>query len=475
MLELVEDTRFRVAIVGRPNVGKSTIFNKLCGGKSYAIADSTPHTTRDYQESVATLFGSDFTVIDTAGVDNIDKLLQQTEDVLLTADMALVVTDAKEPLTAVDIRLGNYALKKGIPCIHVLNKCESLFNNNDDNQDVATTLEKNTMHLGLPVQVSAEFGYGLEDLYSLIRPLELRHKCINELRQLRLEQNRDAANADSQNTTLSRAEDEVDQNLIRLALIGQTNVGKSTMLNKLIGRERVIVSSEPGTTRDTIEMRCIYKDRRMLVADTAGLRKKKWLTDRIAELSHEDAMRTIRFANVVVLLVDANQPLTREDLRIADMISQEGRAIVIAANKWDQITSPYETASHMEQRVITSLAQLRGIAVVVCSGLTGKNLDLLMTKCVDAFERWNRRIPTGPLNRFLEKFLQTIHLPSSFPSIKYITQTGIRPPTFAVFFTKQAELPQQLERQIVNAIREEFSLEGVPIRLVQRKMTRTKR
>lgn len=264
-------------------------------------------------------------------------------------------------------------------------------------------------------------------------------------------------------------EDVSKEKEIRLAIIGQTNVGKSTLVNQLIGKERVLVSDIPGTTRDTIQVKCMYQNRNILICDTAGLRKDKYVDNKIEEDSLSDSLRTIKYANVIILVVDSNGELTQQDLTIAAMTEREGRGLIIAANKWDIVTEPYKIADTFERKITESLSQIKGVKVVVCSALTGKNIALLVQEAIKTFDRWNFRVTTGELNRFVEQFLQAQSFqPQEFPKIRYITQVESRPPTFAVFFGRAKSLPKPFERQLVNAIREKYDLDGIPFRVIQR-------
>jgi GTP-binding protein len=488
VLRVVEDDKLRVAIVGRPNVGKSTLFNSIVGGYK-AIADKTPGVTRDCQEGFGTLnmrfkgermikqfdiysheLGKqiELTVVDTPGADNIDRMIVQTEDSLQSAHVAMLVTDYKDGPHNWDYKLAQYLRTRDMPVIHVLNKCDNLILHM--NTDDIDTSNHHLDGLGKPIFISAEHKLGLSEIARALHPfyvaLRLR-KSISE-----------RLSFSTRSEKSIQQETEQDDTTMRLALVGRANVGKSTMLNKLIGKERVVVSSIPGTTRDTIELTTTYmhddQQYRIILADTAGIRKIKHIADdRVQMLSHEDTMRTIRFANVVCLLVDGQEPLTAEDLDIARMIEQEGRGLIVVANKWDLVKDPYVIANRIEETVASSLSQVKGLSVVVCSALTGKNLPLVIRKCIECYKRWNARIPTSKLNAFLEKFLTTQSFPAYYPKIQYAAQVSIRPPRFAFFFKgRETELPQQFERQLLNAIRNEFNLDGVPLRSIQKSKTK---
>lgn len=304
--------------------------------------------------------------------------------------------------------------------------------------------------MGKPIPVSAETQLGFQSIYQALKPLYLSHELKRKF----------------ENT---EAEPYFNDREIRLAIIGQTNVGKSTMVNQLIGKERVLVSDIPGTTRDTIQVKCMYKDRSILLCDTAGLRKDKYIENKIEEDSLRDSLRTIKYANVIILVVDSQSELTQQDLKIATMTEREGRGLIIAANKWDLISEPYRIADTIEKKVTDSLSQIKGIKVVVCSSLTGKNIELLINEAINVYDKWNFRITTGELNRFVETFLiaQSFQ-PQNFPKIHYITQVESRPPTFAVFFARAKSMPRSFERQLINAIREKYQLDGIPFRIIQK-------
>jgi GTP-binding protein len=493
IVTLERDDGFRVAVIGRPNTGKSTLFNALTG-RYHAIADKVAGVTRDCQEGHGRLqlgfkvmgqFGKyvethrpraiECTFIDTPGADNIDRMIVQTENSIKSADLAIIVTDYRAGIQDWDIQIARYAMIKGVPAIHVANKCDQMHVEELD-------LESHTLPgLGTPIPVSSERKYGLGDLAYVLQPFYTRFLMRKHLKKVNAffdgetsELRESAINLKEEQEKLEKesSKDEVDDETIRLAIIGRANVGKSTMLNQLIGTERVVVSPIPGTTRDTIEVKGVSMGRRILLADTAGIRKFKHIhQDRVQLLSAEDALRTIRYSHVVILLIDSMEPLTNEDLDIAAMIEKEGRGIVIGANKWDLVKEPFVVASEIEKKVVNSLSQIQGLSVVVCSGLKRTNLKLLMKKAIECFDKWNMRIPTSRLNDFVQKYIESKQFPASFPKIQYMTQVNTRPPTFAIFFKRGEELPRNFERQILNAIRTEFGFDGVPIRIIQKSST----
>jgi GTP-binding protein len=497
VVQMEPDDKLRIAIIGRPNTGKSTLFNALTG-RYHAIVDKKAGVTRDCQEGTAQMKVSykvlgnlakkvsqkkptaiECTMIDTPGADNIDRMIIQTEESVKSADLAIILTDYKSGIQEWDIQIARYAMLRGIPAIHVVNKCDNI-------PEVDYELEDHELPgLGKPIPVSAEKKYGLQDLTYIIQPFYTRHLMNQFLKDVeykkhreeqQLDEQEEEENLEEEEETETEQKNETELDTLRLAIIGRANVGKSTMLNQLIGKESVVVSPIPGTTRDTIEVNGMALGRRILLADTAGLRKQKHIyDDRVQMLSAEDALRTIKYSHVCILLIDSMQPLTSEDLEIAAMIEREGRGLVIGANKWDLITEPYSVAQDIESKVIKSLSQIQGLSVVVCSGMKGKNVKLLMQKAIECFDKWNFRVSTARLNSFIQQYLATKQLPASFPKIQYLTQVSSRPPTFAVFFKRGEELPRNFERQITNAIRTEFGLDGIPVRIVQKSTTVTSR
>lgn len=382
----------------------------------------------------------------------------------------MLITDYREGLHQWDRKLAQFLINRDMPIIHVLNKCDNILGIEDSD------LEKHQLEgLGRPLLLSAEHKLGLGELAQAIHPFYAAYRLRRSL-----DQRFQVSKTNEKYAPDTKPDEKIDTTL-RLALIGRANVGKSTMLNKLIGQERVVVSSVPGTTRDTIELATSYehdgKIYQIHLADTAGLRKKKHIADdRVQTLSHEDTIRTIRYANVVCLLVDAQEPLTAEDIDIARMVEQEGRGMIVAANKWDVVKEPYVIANRIENTVTNTLSQVKGLSVVVCSALTGKNLALVIRKALECYKKWDLRIPTAKLNAFLEQYLSTQSLPAYFPKVQYITQVSTRPPKFAIFFKgREVVLPTQFERQLLNAIRDEFDLGGIPIRIIQKSRTKMKK
>ena len=440
-----------VAIIGRPNVGKSTLFNRLVGRRT-ALVHPTPGVTRDRREGAARLAGLEFTVIDTAGLeeaasDTLDASIQsQTHRAMADADVALLLIDARAGVTPLDRHFVDWARRSQTPVVLVANKCEG-------RSGQAGMLEAYELGLGDPVPVSAEHGEGMADLRDALAPFVVE----------------DEAAADA---TDDEDLDEEDQGgPLRLAIVGRPNVGKSTLINRLVGDERVVTGPEPGVTRDAIAVEWQWRDMAVRLFDTAGMRRHARVHETLEHLSVGDTERAIRFAHVVVLMMDGEMVAERQDLTIARRVVEEGRALVIAVNKWDLIDDRRETLSKLEDRLERSLPQARGVPVVRLSALTGAGVERLMPAVARVYGLWNRRLPTGPLNRWLENMIAR-HPPPVVQGrrlrLRYITQVKARPPTFALFASRPKALPESYIRYLVNALREDFDLEAVPIRLLPR-------
>ena len=452
---------YTVAIIGRPNVGKSTLFNRLVG-KRVAIVDDQPGVTRDRREGKATLSDLKFTVIDTAGLENVHddsleaRMRQQTEAAFLEADIALLLIDARTGVTPIDEHFVQWLRRHETPVIIVANKCEGA-------QGQSGLLECYALGLGEPVPLSAEHGEGMVDLYNALQP------------------HVDAAKANAA-YTLSKLTDsgkESDDEIInahplQLAIVGRPNVGKSTMVNTLLGEDRMLTGPEAGITRDSISIPWTHGGREFNLIDTAGLRRRARVNEKVEALSGAETRRAIDYAQVVVLVLDANDMLEKQDLTIARNIIEEGRALILAVNKWDTIKDRGAALDKLHDRLQTSLPQVRGIPVVTVSGQTGRGLDKMLDAVLDVYEVWNRRVPTAKLNRWLEEILEH-HQPPLISGrrskVRYITQPKTRPPTFALFVSHEKGLPESYIRYMANALREDFDLWGVPLRLIVRKGT----
>jgi GTPase len=437
---------FTVAIVGRPNVGKSTLFNRLVG-KRLALVDDTPGVTRDRREGEGRLGPLRFRVIDTAGLEEADpkslegRMRRQTERAIGQADVALLLIDAREGVTPLDRHFANWLRGAGVPIVLVANKSEG--------RDAALAAgEAYALGLGDPLPISAEHGEGLADLHDALAPF---------------------AAAAGERLPEEAAADEP----LRLAVVGRPNAGKSTLVNRLIGEERMLTGPEPGITRDAIAVPWRWNGRPVELFDTAGLRRRARITAKLERLSAADALRAVDFAHVVVLLLDAAAPLEKQDLTIGRRALDEGRGLVIAVNKWDLVEDPRAAMALVRDRLRSSLPQGEGAPVVTFSALSGKGVEKLMPAAFQVYDRWRSRVPTAELNRWLEDVLER-HPPPLGASgrrvrIRYMTQAKARPPTFVAFASAPAALPEAYLRYLRRGLRETFGLGGAPIRLLLRK------
>jgi GTP-binding protein len=443
---------FTIAIIGRPNVGKSTLFNRLVGQK-LALVDDEPGVTRDRREGEARLGDLQFTIIDTAGLDEGEKgsltarMQEQTETAIKLADALMFVVDARTGLTPTDRAFADFARRADKPVLLLANKSEG-------KQGDAGAMEAYALGLGDPIQVSAEHGEGMGDLYQALRALL----------PARAEDAEGDDDADGDAETDKRG-------AIRVAIVGRPNAGKSTLINHLLGEERLLTSPDAGTTRDSIAVEIDWKGSSFRVFDTAGLRRRSRIEEKLEKLSVADALRAVRFAEVVVLLMDAQHRFEEQDLRIADLIEREGRALVIAVSKWDlvegkpgQITALRTDADHW-------LPQVAGVPIVAVSGFTGEGVDGLMQAIEKAYAVWNKRVPTSALNRWFEGAISANPPPAVSGrrlKLNYITQTKARPPSFVLFCSRADAVPQSYLRYLTNSIREAFDLPGTPVRITLR-------
>lgn len=458
MLKPVAPMGLTIAIVGRPNVGKSTLFNRLVG-KRTALVHDLPGVTRDRREGAGRLYDLDFTVIDTAGLEEASaaslagRMRAQTEAAIAAADAVLFLIDARAGVTPTDRAFADVVRKAGKPVVLVANKSEG-------RRQAAGVYEAFGLGLGEPVEVSAEHGEGLADLHDALRDA------------LPAAGAQPPAGADEAAEEEPPAqESEAPRRPIRVAVVGRPNAGKSTLVNRLIGSERLLTGPEAGITRDAIAVEAAWEGRDFLVFDTAGLRRRSKIDDTIEKLSVSDALEAIRFAEVVVLLMDATAPFEEQDLRIADLVEREGRALVIGLNKWDLRAGEPGAITRLRAEADHRLPQLKGVPVVAVSGLTGTGLDRLMRAVVDIHTIWNRRVATNPLNRWLTGAIGA-HPPPAVAGrrlkLNYITQPKARPPSFVLFCTRADALPDAYRRYLVNGLREAFDLPGTPIRLTLR-------
>jgi GTP-binding protein len=439
---------FTIAIVGRPNVGKSTLFNRLAG-KRLALVDDQPGLTRDRREAEAMLGGCAVTLIDTAGLEAGDegltaRMRQQTEAAIAEADLVVFLIDARAGVTSADKIFGELVRNSGKPVVLAANKCEGRAAEDG-------LYEAYELGLGEPLPISAEHGLGVGELSEAIEQ---------------------ACSTPATGHAEMPSEEAEELRPLRIAIVGRPNVGKSTLVNALLGEERMITGPEAGITRDSIASPLSFDGRPLLLFDTAGLRRKMRVAGRAEELSVGDALKAIRFAEVVVLLLDAEHPFEKQDLQIADMVAEEGRALVIAVNKWDLVREPEKRLKELRETCQRLLPQVRGVSLVPVSALGGTGLDKLMRAVLAIDRLWNIRLPTHALNQWLKGAVDT-HSPPAVSGrrlkLRYITQANARPPTFILFCSRPKDLPDSYVRYLVNALRESFDMPGVPIRLHLRK------
>ncbi|MCB1488246.1 MAG: ribosome biogenesis GTPase Der, partial [Bauldia sp.] len=422
----------------------STLFNRLVGRK-LALVDDRPGVTRDRREGEASLHGLDFTIIDTAGLEEAapdslaGRMRAQTEAAVATADLTLFMIDARAGITPLDAHFATLLHGLGKPVVLIANKAEG-------KAGAAGALEAYELGFGEPLAISAEHGEGMADLHEAII----------------------AALPDE---TRPEPEDEADKP-IRIAVIGRPNAGKSTLINRMIGEERLLTGPEAGITRDSIAVDWEWRDQAFRVYDTAGMRRRAKVVEKLEKLAVGDALRAIRFAEVVILVLDATMPFDKQDLQIAALVESEGRAVVIALDKWDLIEEPEAVLKELRIEAERLLPQIRGVALVPVSGLTGKGIDKMMTRVVETYGVWNRRVPTSKLNRWLAAVVEH-HPPPAVSGrrikLRYLTQAKARPPSFVAFCSRPEALPAAWQRYLVNTLRDDFKLPGVPIRLMLRK------
>ena len=432
-----------VALIGRPNVGKSTLFNRLVG-RRLAIVDERPGVTRDRREGEGRLFDLNFRVIDTAGLEEMaaesleGRMRQQTERAVEEAEAVLFLIDARAGVTPLDEHFANWLRRTGRPIVLVANKCEGA-------AAEGGLLEAHGLGFGEPVALCGEHGLGLDELHERLTPLL---------------------------ATEDQEEEDAADDSLQLAIVGRPNVGKSTLVNQLLGEERMLTGPEAGITRDSIAIPWSYKGRPIRLVDTAGLRRRAKVTDKLEKLSAADTLRVVDFAQVVVLLLEAELGLEKQDLTIARRVVDEGRALVIGVNKWDACTDRQAAMGAIRDRLERSFPQTRGIPVVTLSALDGKGVDKLMQAVTAAYEVWNKRVPTAALNRWLEEVVAAHPPPAPGGRrvrLKYITQARNRPPTFAVACSRPDALPDSYLRYLENALRQDFDLPGTPIRIHMRR------
>ena len=452
---------FSLAIVGRPNVGKSTLFNRLVGRK-LALVDNQPGVTRDLREGEARLGPLRFTAIDTAGLEDATddslpgRMRRLTERAVEMADVCLFVIDARAGVTPVDEVFADILRRSGTPVILAANKAEG-------QAGEAGALEAWGLGLGDPLRLSAEHGEGMEDLITALMPMAQEFEA------------RAASEAPEVEVSVEADEDEVraitTEKPLQIAVVGRPNAGKSTLVNALLGEERMLTGPEAGITRDAISVALDWSGVPVRIFDTAGMRKKARVQEKLEKLSVGDGLRAVRFAEVVIVLLDASIPFEQQDLRIADLAEREGRAVVVAVNKWDVEPEKQQKLKDMREAFERLLPQLRGAPLVTVSARTGRGLDRLQAAVMTAHEVWNRRVPTAALNRWLTEM--TVAHPPPAPGgrrikLRYATQAKTRPPGFVIMCSHPEKMPESYARYLVNGLRADFDMPGTPIRLTFR-------
>ncbi len=466
---------FTIAIVGRPNVGKSTLFNRLVG-KRLALVDDQPGVTRDRREGEGRIAGLDFRLFDTAGLEDADaasmegRMQQQTETALDDADLALMLIDGRAGVTPLDSHFAGWLRRRSGPVLLLANKCEGSAGD-------AGLAEAWSLGLGEPLAISAAHGEGLVALHDGILAAMEAHGAENtapasESGTIPDTEAEDLDGLDDLDDLDDRDDDEGD-GILQLAILGRPNAGKSTLVNRLLGEERQITGPEPGLTRDAIGIAWQWRQQAIRLIDTAGLRKQARVTEKLEKLAAGDAVRAMEYAQVVVLLLDARAPLERQDLAIARRTLEEGRALVVAANKWDLVSDRNAAMGQLRDRLETSLTQARGVPVITLSALTGRGVEKLMPAVAAVYQRWQQRISTAALNRWLNDMTESHPPPMGQHGrrirLRYMTQAKTRPPTFVIFSNLPDDLPDAYARYLQNGLREQFDLPGVPLRILLRK------
>lgn len=456
-----------IALVGRPNVGKSSIFNRLVG-KQMAIVHDTPGVTRDYRLADAELGPYKFKIMDTAGIEqdfeNGDIMMKHMQDKTLSAvmqaDLLLFVIDGQEGVTPVDEAMARHIRQWNKPVILLMNKCDTKKSN-------GTLLESFSLGLGEAIPISSAHNIGFNDLQDELEP------HMPEIEEEELDEDAlDNLEFGDELTEEQAAIQEDTSKPIKIAIVGRPNVGKSTLLNAIIGEERAITSPIAGTTRDPVMVQWMYNDRPFRLVDTAGLRKKAKIIDRIEKMSAAESLRAIRLAQVVVLVMDVAEALDHQDQAIAEMVINEGRALVIAVNKWDTAQDPDNLRKELRERLGFSISQVKDVPMVTISALNGKGITKMLDTIMATYQLWQKRVSTARMNKWLER-MESAHPPPMASGrsnrLRYITQIKSKPPTFALWVSRPDDLPDTYIRYLVNGLREEFDIPGVPIRFVMRK------
>ena len=463
---------FVLAIVGRPNVGKSTLFNRLVG-RRLALVDDQPGVTRDRRFGDAKLGDLRFQIVDTAGFEEGKsgsleaRMRAQTEAAIEEADMVLMLTDARVGILPEDELFARLLRKANVPVLLAANKSES-------RAAEAGLNEAYRLGLGDPIALSAEHGHGTDDLYTQVRDAIAAHRAADEAAYYAMDEDEDDADFDPEQPF----EDDPDKPL-RVAILGRPNAGKSTLINYLLGQERLLTGPEAGITRDSISVNWTWQSpdapggaRPITLWDTAGVRKKARVTEKLEKLSVADGLRAVKFAEIIVLLIDATSPFDKQDIQLADLVEREGRGLVVAINKWDLKLDRKEVRQTVNDALLRALPRLRGVPVIMLSAQTGKGVDGLMPAVQKQYEIWNARIGTAKLNRWLGEVIDR-HPPPADKGrpvrLRYITQAKSRPPTFVTFSSRGHAVPESYNRYLANSLRETFRLDGVPLRIFVRK------
>lgn len=459
---------FTLAIVGRPNVGKSTLFNRLVG-KKLALVDDQPGVTRDLREGAARLADLQFTVVDTAGLEEVTddslqgRMRRLTERAVDMADICLFMIDARVGVTPSDLVFADILRKKSAHVILAANKAEGKAAD-------AGVIEAYSLGLGEPIRLSAEHGEGLNDLYTHLMPIADGFA--------------ERAQTDAPETDVDLTEEEAElgdeeapmpvptkTKPLQVAVVGRPNAGKSTLINQIMGEDRLLTGPEAGITRDAISLQTDWFDVPMRIFDTAGMRKRAKVQEKLEKLSVSDGLRAVKFAEVVVVLLDADIPFEQQDLRIADLAEREGRAVVVAVNKWDLETDKQGKLKDLRESFERLLPQLKGAPLVTVSAKTGRGMDRLHNAIMRAYEVWNRRVTTAQLNRWLSGMMEAHPPPAPQGKrikLRYMTQAKTRPPGFVVMCSHPDKVPESYNRYLVNGLRIDFDMPGTPIRLWMR-------